>query len=73
MKELKEYGAIFPTIGTGYVTTSPITGLCKEPITLAGETLIVGKKTTLQGHFPNPIKYVGCIKTQHKSIELIFF
>lgn len=71
IKKLEEYKVMFPNIGTGYLTTSPIKGLVKTPTTLAGETLIVGKKTTLQGYFLKPTEYVGFIQQQN-SIELFF-
>lgn len=73
-QNLQDYKVMFGEgVGEGYITTSPITDANKEPVTLAGETLIAGEKTTLQGFFLTPIEYVGCIKKQGKNlVELIF-
>jgi hypothetical protein len=72
-KTLEGYKVMFGGgVGEGYITTSPITDLNKKPVSLAGETLIAGQKTTLQGFFARPIEYVGCIKIKNKMIELVF-
>jgi hypothetical protein len=73
MEKIKDYKVMFGGgVGEGYITTSPITDLNKKPVSLAGETLIAGQKTTLQGFFARPIEYVGYIKMKNKMVELVF-
>lgn len=73
LKKLKDYKVMFGSgIGEGYITTSPIIDLNKKPVSLAGETLIAGEKTTLQGFYARPIEYVGCIRVKNKMVELVF-
>jgi hypothetical protein len=46
-KTLEDYKVMFGSgVGEGYITTSPITDLNKKPVSLAGEALIAGQKTT---------------------------